>query len=175
MMKTAKIAVLAAMTAVLAVVPVRAEPVVLEVQCLCKLGHKPDWYKGTIALTDQSRDAMKAMIESGAVELWKQVTLKGKGCNAGTFPDGWKDKCGETSVSHRSADGKRTVTNVPNAEFTGEVTIEVKSNFGIPKARELTSKVIKVNEARWPKTKTIGVMGVDVNAAKKKPIKKSQK
>lgn len=164
-----KTAALAAAALPLVLSPAHAETLVLEVQCLCKLGHKPDWYKGSVALTPESRDKMKGIIEAGVFELRKTVTLKGKGCNPSTFPEGWKGKCGQTSVSRKSADGKRTVTMVGNEEFSGEVTISVKSNFGIPKARDSTAKVIKLDEKRWPTVVTIGVMGPDANA--KKPAK----
>lgn len=153
----------ALMTAALAILAnasaARSEPVVLEAQCLCKLGNKPNWFKGTIALTPQNREAMKTLIEAGAVELNKQVVLKGAGCNPSTFPSGWKDKCGFTSVSKTDAAGKPTRINVDNTEFSGEVSIQIKSNFGIPRAKSSAPGVVKIDETRWPKSTTFGILG----------------
>lgn len=153
--------------------PAVAEPLVLEVQCLCKLGHKPDWYRGTVALTPESRDKMKGLIEAGSFSLWKTVTLKGGGCNPATFPAGFKDKCGDTSVTNTDAKGKSTTVNVANEEFSGAVTIEVKANGGIPTAAATPGKEVTIDEKRWPDTPSFIVMGVDLTA--KKPAKKKGK
>lgn len=175
MMSVLKTAALAAVALPLVLSPAHAEPLVVEVQCLCKLGHKPDWYKGIVALTPESRDKMRGLIEAGSFGLWKTITLKGKGCNEATFPEGWKDKCGSTSISHKSADGKRTSTSVANEEFSGEVTIEVKANGGIPTAADTPGKEVTLDEKRWPDTPRFSVMGVDVNSPATKPARKGKK
>ncbi|MCB1519885.1 MAG: hypothetical protein KDJ37_04825 [Hyphomicrobiaceae bacterium] len=149
-----------------------AKPLVLEAQCLCKLGHKPHWYKAHVALTPESRDKLKAVIEAGGVGLWKTVTLKGAGCNPATFPAGFKEKCGDTSIFHKAADGKETWKSVPNEEFSGAVTIEVQANGGIPTAPATPGKEVTIDEKRWPETPNFSVMGTDVNAPK--PAKKKK-
>lgn len=175
MMSVLKTAALAAVALPLVLSPAHAEPLVVEVQCLCKLGHKPDWYKGEVALTPQNRDAMKALIEAGSFKLWKTVTMKGQGCDPANFPAGFKAKCGKTSVSRKSADGKRTHKSFPNEEFSGEVTIEVKSNGGIPTAAATPGKEVTINEKRWPNTPSFVVMGVDVNSSATEPARKGKK
>lgn len=49
-------------------------------------------------MTPEARDKMKTLNERDSFELLKQVSLKGKGCNEQTFPEGWKDKCGDASL-----------------------------------------------------------------------------
>lgn len=173
MTRVIKAAGLAAVTMLLALPQVRAETLVVEAQCLCKLGDGRNWYKASVALTPESRDKMKALIEAGSFTLWKTVTLKGQGCNPAKFPAGFSDKCGDTSITNTDAKGKSTTTSVPNEEFSGEVTIEVKANGGIPTAAAQPGKEVTIDEKRWPNTPDFSVMGVDVTA--KKPAKATGK
>ncbi|MBL8564555.1 MAG: hypothetical protein JNM89_02425 [Hyphomicrobiaceae bacterium] len=170
-MRNFKLVVAFSFSIALTFAPARAEPVALDVNCLCKRGDKATDYFGKVALTPGNRDAMKALIESGGVKLGQQLTLKGAGCNAATFPPGWKDKCGDTSVVNWVTATKAERTIVPNAEFSGEVTIRVSSNSGIPLAMDSTDAAVKLDEQRWPQAGTFSVMGQDVTTLKTPPKK----
>ncbi len=152
----------------------RAEPVALDVHCLCQRGDKATNYFGNVALTAANREAMKTLIEGGGVKIGQELTLKGAGCSAATFPQGYKDKCGDASIVKwvTSTQAERTI--VPNSEFSGEVTIRISSNSGIPLASDSTDTAIKLDEQRWPNSASFSVMGQDVTTLKS-PAKKAKK
>ncbi|MGD9785212.1 MAG: hypothetical protein AB7E80_05670 [Hyphomicrobiaceae bacterium] len=157
-----RIVTLAGLLVPLGTLAAHAEAVVLDAHCLCKRGDKPTVYFGKLALTSANREAMKTLIESGGVQLGKQVTLKGMGCNPGTFPDGWKDRCGDTSVTTWVTPTKAEWSSVPNDEYAGEVTIRITSNSGIPLALESSDEKVLLDENRWPDASVFSVMGPDV-------------
>lgn len=170
-MRYLKPVVAIALSIPLTIAQARAEPVALDVHCLCQRGDKATNYFGNVALTAANREAMKTLIEGGGVKLGQQLTLKGAGCSAATFPQGYKDKCGDTSVVKwvTSTQAERTI--VPNAEFSGEVTIRISSNSGIPLAMDSTDAAVKLDEQRWPKAASFSVMGQDVTTLNTPPKK----
>ncbi len=159
--KSINITILAASFVFFAAFAQAEEVTVIEVPCLCKLGHKEGHYKGIIGVTDENRDFVRSLIETGKLVVGQQITLEGKGCKAENWPlPKQVPVCGQTSVRIKDANGNKTTTMVDNSEFDGPITVSIISNGGIPLGDDAPDGTPRVNEKRWPKAITINVLGI---------------
>ncbi len=132
----------------------------IEAPCLCKLGNREAGYRGTIAVTDANRDALRALIERRALSVGMTVTMTGAGCSAAAWPhERNKPACGQTSVRQRAADGTTSTTMIDNAEFTGTVRVRIFANAGIPRGDDAADGSPRVNVERWARVRSISVLG----------------
>lgn len=139
-----------------------SEPPVVEVSCLCKLGGVDNRFGATIAVDADSRAPLKALIERNVFGLRQTLVLRGDGCGRDGKLSGISARCGDNSLFRRNADGTSTTTNVPNTEFSGEVTIRITSTGGIPLVPNTPDDQPKVDDARWNSrfVSSISVQGV---------------
>jgi hypothetical protein len=157
---------LALCTAALGVLPqqVRAnDPEPLTVQCLCRDGSSTNRFFGRFAVDAGSSQALKDLIEANTFGLRRTITIRGEGCGRDPRLEGLNATCGRTSVTNRDPAGRLTEsTMVDNAEFSGEVTMRITSNSGIPRLPGTPDDEPRVNMEQWTsgRVRVIQVMGV---------------
>lgn len=143
------------------------EALVLDVSCLCNTGSNPKRFFGRIAVTPEKRDQIKALVEKNAFGLRQTITLRGNGCGKDGLLSGIDARCGDTSVRGPVTGGKVTFVSVPNTEFSGEVTIRITDNGGIPLVAGTPDDKPLVDDKRWPQASAIVVGGTVIKASPK--------
>lgn len=149
--------------------PARAQEAVVELDasCLCIAGNNPKRYFGRIAITKENRDRMKELIEKNTFGLEKRMTLRGIGCGKDSRLSGMDARCGDTSTPGPRVGGKATFVSVPNVEFSGEVTIQITDNSGIPLLAGTPQGQPVIDIKRWPQATVVGVGGKALKVAPK--------
>jgi hypothetical protein len=115
-----------------------ADNPVVEVNCICKKNNGKR-YSGLIHVTDANRDAIAQSIRDGNWELRNTIVLKSGDCS---------EVAAKAVMLHAFCK--------PEQLFTGEMRLKVNSTGGIPR------KDGKLDEGKWPRTKSIVVGGKPV-------------
>lgn len=122
----------------------------LVASCLCRDMSGQDRYFARFANDAESSQKLKDLIEANTFGLRKNITIRGDGCGRDNRLTGLNASCGQTSVVNRDRTGKVTSqATVDNTEFSGEITLRITYNSGIPRIPGTPDDQPKVDMEQW--------------------------
>lgn len=142
----------------------------LVASCLCRDASRQDGYFARFANDAESSQKLKDLIEANTFGLRKNITIRGDGCGRDNRLTDMNASCGRTSVVNRDRTGKViSEAMVDNTEFSGEVTLRITYNSGIPRLPGTADDEPKVNMDQWNsgRVRAISVGGVALKVTPK--------
>lgn len=130
-----------------------------DVACLCQNGHDASRFSGEIAVTDANRDALRAQIEAGALDLRRQVVLRAAACAPRPWRRGDAGGCGSSTRQVTLSTGERQTTRAENSVVIGERRIRITDTGNIPTRRDVPEGTIALDPARWARVAVVNVSG----------------